>query len=332
MARRRSKLQDIAAPLLAGGAAIVALESFRRAYRLHQLFEPSRQPEISWDPRDYGIGVAPASSRQDAGVTHDAEELSIETPDGETLHAWYCRAPHPIASALYCHGSAGNLTTVAHVVPSLLEAGVNVLLFDYRGYGKSSGTPSVAGVMKDVAAAARVHDRIRPHDKPSILYGYSLGGALAAQSLRDQAFCRRLRAGATSDGAKRGAGSPAGETCPFDGVILQSTFTNLPDITRFMWPRLPLHLVSGKLFDTLSVVRELRLPVLFIHGDADETCPSAMSQTLHDACASGRKRIVIVGGGMHKDLYRRDPDSLVWAVNRFVTEIAESGVIASAAR
>jgi fermentation-respiration switch protein FrsA (DUF1100 family) len=291
MARRRSKLEDIAAPLLAGGAAVVALESFRRLYRLHQLFEPSREPEISWDPTDYGIG--------------DAEELAIETPDHETLHAWYCRAPQPIASALYCHGSAGNLTTVAHVVPSLLDAGVNVLLFDYRGYGKSSGSPSVAGVMKDVIAAARVHDRIRPRDKPSILYGYSLGGALAAQALK------RLT---------------------FDGVILQSTFTNLPDITRFMWPRLPLHLVSGRLFDTLSVVRELRLPVLFIHGDADETCPSAMSQTLHDACASERKRIVVVGGGMHKDLYRRDPDLLVWAVNRFVTEIAESGVIASAAR
>jgi fermentation-respiration switch protein FrsA (DUF1100 family) len=289
--KKKSKLEDIAAPLLAGGAAVVALESFRRLYRLHQLFEPSRDPEISWDPKDYGIG--------------GAEELSIETPDRETLHAWYCRAPHPIASALYCHGSAGNLTTVAHVVPSLLDAGVNVLLFDYRGYGRSSGKPSVSGVMKDVIAAARVHDRIRPHHKPSILYGYSLGGALAAQALKQHAF---------------------------DGVILQSTFTNLPDITRFMWPRLPLHLVSGKLFDTLSVIRELRLPVLFIHGDADETCPSAMSQTLHDACASERKRMVVVAGGMHKDLYRRHPDSLVWAVNRFVTEIAESGVIASAAR
>lgn len=275
---------------------MIAIESVRRLYRLSQLFEPEREPidpPGSWDPQDYGID------------RNRVEELQIDTPDGKALHAWYCRSPKPIASAVYCHGSAGNLTNVAHVIPHLLDAGLSVLLFDYRGYGKSSGKPSIGGVTRDVVAAARVHERIRPHDKPSILYGYSLGGALAAQALRE---------------------------LPFDGVVLQSTFTNLPEVTRVLFPRVPLHLVSGKLFDTLSVVRELQLPALFIHGGADEVCPCWMGEALHEACGSARKRLVIIDGGMHKDLYQRDPDTLVWAVSQFANELAENAVIASAAR
>src|SRR5215212_6004760 len=107
MLRKRSKLPDVAAPLLAGGAAVLAIESARRLYRLSQLFEPSREALTSWEPEAYGI------------ARERVEELTIDTPDGKTLHAWYCRSPRPIASALYCHGSAGNLTTVAHVVPHL---------------------------------------------------------------------------------------------------------------------------------------------------------------------------------------------------------------------
>jgi fermentation-respiration switch protein FrsA (DUF1100 family) len=293
MGHRRSKLADAAVPLLAGGAAVVAAEAARRLYRLHQLFEPSREPEIDWDPASYGL------------PRDRVEPLAIQTPDGETLDAWYCRAPRPIASSLYCHGNKGNLTTVAHAIPYLLDAGLSVLLFDYRGYGRSSGHPSVGGIAKDVLAAARVHERIRPRGRPSILYGYSLGGAIAAQAVRKH---------------------------PFDGFILQSTFTTLPEVTRVLFPRLPLHLVSGNLYDTLSVIRKLDLPVLFLNGGADEVCPISMTHALHDACPSTHKRLVIVEGGHHKDLYQLDPDALVWAVSQFVTGLAENAVIASAAR
>lgn len=293
MGRRRSKLADVAVPLLAGGAAVVVAETVRRLYRLHQLFEPAREPEIDWHPASYGL------------PRDRVEALSIKTSDGETLDAWYCRSPRPIASALYCHGNTGNLTTVAHAIPYLLDAGLSVLLFDYRGYGRSSGHPSVSGVAKDVLAAARVHERIRPRGRPSILYGYSLGGAIAAQAVRKY---------------------------PFDGFILQSTFTTLPEVTRVLFPRLPLHLVSGNLYDTISIVRKLDLPVLFLNGDADEVCPINMAHALHDACPSEHKRLVIVKDGQHRDLYQRDPDGMVWAVSQFATALAENAVIASAAR
>lgn len=269
-------------PLLLGGAAIAAADIGRRLYRHSQLFCPSREPAISWNPADYGI--------PDGAV----EEHWIETPDGEQLHAWYCRAERPVASGVFCHGNTGNLTTSADVIPHLLEAGFNVLFFDYRGFGRSTGHASFRGVVADGVTAARFHDTIRPKELPSVLYGYSLGGAIAAQVLRRH---------------------------PFDALILQSTFTNLPQLTRFLFPRIPLHLLAGRdVFDTLRVMRELRVPLLVLHGTHDEVCPCWMAHRLHDA-APGPKRIFAIEGGLHKDLFHRDPDTLIWAISQFIAEL-----------
>ncbi|HEX8169009.1 MAG TPA: alpha/beta fold hydrolase [Thermoanaerobaculia bacterium] len=268
-------------PLLLGGAAVAA-DFGRRAYRNSQLFCPSREPVLSWNPADYGIPEGAV------------EEQWIETPDGEVLHGWYCRAERPVASGIFCHGNTGNLTTSADVIPHLLNAGFNVLFFDYRGFGRSSGTPSFAGVVADGVTAARHHARIAPPDLPHVLYGYSLGGAVAAQVIRRH---------------------------PFDALILQSTFTNLPQITRVLFPKLPLHLFAGKVFDTLNVIRQLRVPLLILHGTSDEVCPCWMAHSLFAACPSPVKRIHCVEGGLHKDLFHRDADSLIWAVSQFIADL-----------
>jgi pimeloyl-ACP methyl ester carboxylesterase len=182
---------------------------------------------------------------------------------------------------------------VAEVMPHLLDAGYNILLFDYRGFGRSTGRPSLPGVVEDGVTAARFHDSIRPRGLPSILYGYSLGGAIAAQVLRHH---------------------------PFDGLILQSTFTSLPEMTRFIYPRIPLHLIAGDFFNTLRIVKKLVIPLLVLHGTQDEVVPCAMAHALHEACPSA-KQIYTVDGGLHKDLFIRDADSLVWAVNQFVAQL-----------
>lgn len=280
--RRRRELQELALPLLAGGVAVtVAAEIARRAFRNARLFCPSPHPVKSWNPADYGIPPG-------AVETH-----WFETPDGEMLYGWYCRSPRPIASSLFCHGNTGNLTVSAEVIPHLLDAGINVLFFDYRGFGKSSGRPSIRGVISDGVTAARFHDSIRPKHLPSLLYGYSLGGAIAAQVMKQHSF---------------------------DALILQSTFTSLPEVTRAVFPRTPLHALAGNLFDTLRVVRRLTVPLLVIHGSADEVVPCWMAHALHDACNSP-KRIQIVDGGLHKDLYIRDCESLVWTINRFAADV-----------
>lgn len=271
----------LAWPLMIGGAALVAADLGRRFYRHTQLFLPSREPVRSWDPADYG--VPPGA----------CEEQWIETPDGETLHAWYCRAPKPLASALFCHGNTGNLTISAGAIPHFLAAGLSILFFDYRGFGRSSGRASYRGVIADGITAARHHERIRPKALPSILYGYSLGGAVAAQVIQRH---------------------------PFDALILQSTFTSLPEVTRALYPRAPLHLLAGNLFDTLSVIRRLEVPLLLLHGTEDEVCPCSMAHELFEACPS-LKRIHRVEGGLHKDLFERDPDSIVWAISQFIADL-----------
>jgi fermentation-respiration switch protein FrsA (DUF1100 family) len=266
---------------LFGSAALFGAELALRSYRHSHLFEPSPDPEISWNPADYGI------------PPHAVEEHWIDTPDGERLHAWYCRAEKPVASGLFCHGNKGNLTISAHIIPHLLNAGLNIFFFDYRGYGKSSGHATYAGVISDGITAAKFHDEIRPKQLPSILYGFSLGGAIAAQVIRRH---------------------------PFDALILQSTFTSLPRLTRLLYPRVPLHLLAGKLFDTIRVIRRLTVPLLVVHGTEDEVIPCAMAHELFDACAA-HKRIWCIEGGLHKDLYLREPDTIVWAISQFIVEL-----------
>ena len=108
-----------------------------------------------------------------------------------------------------------------------------------------------------------------------------------------------------------------------DGIILQSTFTSLPDIARAVFPRLPLHILAGDLFNTLSVVKRLRVPLLVVHGTADEVCPIWMAHSLFDACTTA-KRIYAVEGGLHKDLFVRDSQGIVEAVVRFIDELPAS--------
>jgi uncharacterized protein len=263
--------------VLLGGAALLAFEVARRLFRNRQLFEPSRLPERSWDPADYGL------------TPERVDDLRFNNGEGQQLHAWYCRAERPVASALYCHGNAGNLTRFAELMPRLNEAGISVFLFDYRGYGRSSGHLSVHGVVRDAIAAAKKHDELRPPGLPSIAYGFSLGGAVAAQLAARH---------------------------PFDGLILQSTFTSLSDMARVVFPRLPLHLLSGGHFDTRRAVRRLDVPVLILHGTHDEFVPSRMARELF-ASFHGPKRMVSIDGGLHNDLFAREPERIVRELREF---------------
>ena len=131
MTVRRKQVRELAKAakqsLLIGSVAVLAAELARRLFRHMQLFCPERKPVKSWNPADYGV------------PPDRVEEQWFETPDGEMLYGWYCRAEKAVASVVYCHGNTGNLTNTAFVIPHLLDSGMNVLFFDYRGFGGSEG-------------------------------------------------------------------------------------------------------------------------------------------------------------------------------------------------
>lgn len=280
--RKRSKLlSNISLAAVGSGAVVGLFEIWRSLFRNGHLFAASRAPMVSWNPADYGLDPTMV------------DELEFESDDGTLLHGWYCRAADPIASVLYFHGNSANLTMVAPKIPHLNLAGLNVLVFDYRGFGRSSGRPTLTGVLEDGLAAARLHDALRPPRLPSILFGYSLGGAIAAET------ATRHR---------------------FDGLILQSTFTNLADMARVMYPRLPMHLLSGRAFDTLKIIKQLELPLVVIHGTDDPRIPCWMAEQLFEECAT-RHTLHLVPAGDHGNLFDVDADRLVDLLVKFASSI-----------
>jgi len=266
-----------------GALLLLLLDAARRKFRHSLMFCPERDPLVSWTPSDHGL---PADRVTD---------LHFRGPGNDKLHGWYCQAERPIASALYCHGNSGNLTHSAAVIPHLLSAGISVFLFDYRGFGKSQGIPSLTGVVADAQAAAREHDRLRPQHIPAIVYGYSLGGAIAARLVSEHRV---------------------------DGLVLQSTFTNLRDMARLRSVRFPLQFISGNFFDTSRALSTLETPVMLIHGTEDEVIPVEMARKLVSSC---RKPPVLhlIGGGQHKNLYQRDGEAILRRLQAYISTLEQ---------
>jgi uncharacterized protein len=196
-------------------------------------------------------------------------DVWLTTEDDERLHAWWApAAAPPIANVLLCHGNGGNIGDRAFAVDLLAERGLGVLSFDYRGYGRSGGRPSESGTIRDARAA-----RGAIADGPVVYLGESLGGAVALALALEQ---------------------------PPDGLILQSTFTGVRDIARLHYPFIPRALVPDA-YPSLRRIRDLRAPLLVLHGDDDRIVPAIDGRALYEA-APEPKRIEIFPGAGHNDL------------------------------
>jgi uncharacterized protein len=205
-------------------------------------------------------------------------DLAIETDDGKRLHGWWIPAGAPsLGHVLLCHGNAGNIGDRVLHAELLSATGLDVLLFDYRGYGRSTGRPDEQGTYRDARAARSALLRQPGVDASRVLYlGESLGGAVAL----DLALEHRPR-----------------------GLVLQSTFTGVRDMARLHYPFIPGALVPDA-YSSLRRIRELHVPVLVLHGERDEIVPLSHARALHEA-APGPKRIHVFRGVGHNDLVPR---------------------------
>jgi len=212
----------------------------------------------------------------DAGLTY--EDVELTTDDGQRLHGWWIERRAPARGhVLLCHGNAGNIgDRVAHA-GVLTAAGLDVLLFDPRGYGASTGRPNELGTYRDARAARSWLVGRRGVDPARVLYlGESLGGAVALELAL--------------------AHPPA-------ALVLLSAFTSVRDMARLHHRAIPRALVPDA-YPSLRRIANLRAPLLVLHGEDDMIVPVEHARALFDA-APGPKRLRVVRGVGHNDIVTR---------------------------
>ena len=237
----------------------------------------------------------PARTQASTPPTAGAQELAVDTDDGERLHGWWVPARGPArAHVLICPGNAGSVDDRAPYARLLSAAGLDVALFDPRGYGRSTGRPTEQGVHRD-ARAVRAHLLRRPgvDERRLVLLGESLGGAVAL--------------------------ALALEAPPL-GLVLQSAFTSVRDVARVHYPFIPRAVVPDA-FPSLRRIRELRAPLLVLHGARDAIVPVAHGEALH-AAAPEPKRLVVFADAGHNDLLVRAGAAWTEAITGWVHELA----------
>jgi fermentation-respiration switch protein FrsA (DUF1100 family) len=240
--------------------------------------------------RELTFRVVPGNASWYSGLPDGVQEIDIPLAgNDEHINAWWWPAARADAPAvLYFPGSRWNLTGQLPRIRQLHDFGFSVLAIDYRGFGKSAGgVPSEETVYEDARAAWERFTELVPDARRRIIYGHSLGGAVAVDLA------------ASLDHANGDAGQEAAR-----GLIVESSFTTLVDMAKalsYTW--LPVQLILSQKFDTLGKIAHVKMPVLFVHGDADRFVPARFSQALYDATRAP-KRLLLVEGGSHNNSMR----------------------------
>jgi len=237
-------------------------------------------------------------TRTPAQVGLGYRDLRIKTPDGEHLHGWLVVATSAAPLLIFCHGNAGNIGDRVDNVASLEKAGISVLIFDYRGYGKSSGHPSEEGIYTDALATYHYAVEVLGYSPDGVvLFGRSLGAAVAA------------------DLALR---------VPVAGIILESAFTNLNDMAWVHYPFIPgKFLVKGK-FDLLEKMKRIKAPILVVHGERDEIVPLWMGEKIFET-AGGPKGFYKIPGADHNDTEMVGGQAYIKRFRAFVYKVTGRG-------
>lgn len=271
------------AALVTGGAFVgcSSLDEWQR----QAIFSPVRD-----NPRWYSEPLA------------GTEEFNVRLANGDRLQMWYipqpARADAP--TVLYLHGARWNMNGSVFRIARWHEMGFNVLAVDYRGFGKSTELlPSEETATEDTRAAYAELKRRQPEPSRRFVYGHSLGGALAIDLV---------------------AREPKDDPAAVAGLIIESTFTSIPDVVRQMkWGWVPgIGLAVTQPFDAAAKIQHVRAPLLVLHGTADSIVPHAMADALYAAAASSYKKIVKIEGGSHSGSSRSGGAAYRDAVLQFV--------------
>ena len=242
------------------------------------------ESEIFQDPGDRGL---------------EFEEVAFTAADGVGLHGWFVPG-QSTTTWVWFHGNAGNISNRVDNLDELhRHLGVNIFIFDYRGYGRSEGSPSEEGTYLDgEGALAYLRSRKDVDQQRLVLFGRSLGCAVAAETaLRTEVHA----------------------------LILESAFTSIQAMARRHYPLLPGigHLVQTR-YDCLAKIKNVHSPVMVLHGDQDGIAPYDMGQELFEA-ANQPKRFYTIRGADHNDTYVVGGSAYYDALASFLRDPAAGG-------
>ena len=231
-----------------------------------------------------------------AAVLGGTQEVGFDTDDGLRLEGWYLPAGGNGrgTTVLVCNGNAGNRSMRAPLAAALSQAGLAVLLFDYRGYGGNPGRPSERGLLADARAARRYLESRGDVDSSRLVYlGESLGAAVAVALATES---------------------------PPAALILRSPFTSLVEVGQLHYPFLPAGLLLRDRYPVMNQIRHVASPLLVVAGEQDGIIPPAQSRKLYEA-ADGSKRFVLIPGAHHNDPELLMGDRFLREVVHFLQEV-----------
>lgn len=239
--------------LLRVGIGAAALWLFVRWFEWKSVYVPSRA--VDETPREAGL---------------DYEDVEFVAEDGVRLHGWWIPHPHARGTILYCHGNGGNIGGRVALCRDLRTLGVSVFIFDYRGYGLSRGWSTEEGTYRDARAAyevvrARYGDQEQP---PILVYGSSLGAAIAAQLAMDK---------------------------PIVGAVFEAGASSITEVGERLFPHLPVRWMSRFRYQADRRVAQLSVPKLFAHSREDQLIPYELGRKLFDAAADPKIFFELLG-------------------------------------
>lgn len=257
----------------------VGMASLLYAFQKHLLYFPTH--ELTTSPRAVGLFY---------------EDVTLQTEDGYRLHGWYLPAKGGQPTVLFFHGNAGNISHRLQTLSVLHRLGLNVLIIDYRGYGRSEGSPSEAGTYLDAQAAWRYLVDGRGIARSQIvIFGRSLGAGVATW------LANHYTPGA---------------------LILESAFTSIPDLAAKLYPFLPARLLARFQYDNHGLIGSIRCPVLVIHSRADEIIPFAHGLALYEAAREPKRFLAIQGS--HNDGFLISADQYLTGISGFLDAVYAS--------